>query len=510
MGLDLSSVGTFFSNSPDVILLQLFFYGGWIPFAFVFLWGAKELWLNYLANQWYAEQSFVLLAIDVPRGNAESLRTVENLFTYLAGAHGSNNLIDTYWVGKFQLAFSFEIVSIDGYTQFLVHTPKSFRNLVESAIYSVYPDAEISEVNDYTQNVPQKYPDSEYDLWGAEFIPVLSDVYPIKTYPAFQDQTSPAETAFKDPMASFMDLCASLRPGEQLWYQIIVKPTDFKWVARADAEVSKLLKEEVKTKKSTLDHLIEVPLTVLSEIFSILSSAWSAPAEPKKEEKAAPLKMMDLKPKDKKKVESIQLKAAKLGFECKVRFIYVARKDVINKPKVINGFVGYIKQFIDQDLNNFKPDMDKTATSVNYLFKDSRLSKRQNNIIAGYRGRSGSTGRTLKILNIEELATLWHFPIEAVVRAPLIQKAPGRKSEPPMSLPLEELFVPDVSDRSGPSSVFAAEVLNSGLDDELYGSDLKTAPPDRPSDGRPSFFDEDADSPDSARKSDAPGNLPFA
>jgi hypothetical protein len=32
---------------------------------------------------------------------------------------------------------------------------------------------------------------------------------------------------------------------------------------------------------------------------------------------------------------------------------------------------------------------------------------------------------------------LWHFPVEPVVRAPLLQKAPGRKGEPPMSLPAE-------------------------------------------------------------------------
>lgn len=40
------------------------------------------------------------------------------------------------------------------------------------------------------------------------------------------------------------------------------------------------------------------------------------------------------------------------------------------------------------------------------------------------------------VLNTEELATLWHFPIESVVKAPLIQKAPGRKAEPPSSLPI--------------------------------------------------------------------------
>jgi hypothetical protein len=44
-------------------------------------------------------------------------------------------------------------------------------------------------------------------------------------------------------------------------------------------------------------------------------------------------------------------------------------------------------------------------------------------------------------MNIEELATIWHFPHEGVVKAPLIQKAPGRKAEPPMTLPQAEEIV---------------------------------------------------------------------
>jgi hypothetical protein len=40
-------------------------------------------------------------------------------------------------------------------------------------------------------------------------------------------------------------------------------------------------------------------------------------------------------------------------------------------------------------------------------------------------------------MNIEELATLWHFPAEASVQSSLLQKAPGRKAEAPASLPQE-------------------------------------------------------------------------
>lgn len=513
---DFNFISNLLAMPPEQMLLKIFFLGAWVPIAVVFLWGAKELWLYYISGQWAAEQTFVLLAIDIPRGNAESLQSVENMFTYLAGAHGTHNLIDKYWVGKFQLAFSFEIVSIDGYTQFLIRTPTAFRNMVESAVYSVYPDAEISEVNDYTDSVPDRFPDSEYDMWGTEFIPVAAECFPIKTYPQFEDPASPPESTFKDPMASLMDLNSSLRPGEQLWYQIIAYPSDFSWRGKCEDEISKILKEKVPQKKNALDGFIDVFLTVLSEIGSVLSMAWQGEPSKKQEETDDSLKMMNLKPKEKKQIEAIQEKASKLAFKCKIRMIYIAKKEVMNKPKVINGFVGYMKQFIDLDLNNFKPDMEKTATSVSYFFKKSRLKQRQNSIMAGYKNRSGSTGRLVKLFNIEELATLWHFPIEAVVRAPLIQKAPGRKSEPPTSLPFEESFVsgePNAVDFEA-SGIFEEEVLS---DNENMAKKTSLKNIEKISDnkgnsgGLPEFFDDQNDREITAPKKDnAPGNLPLA
>ena len=251
MALDLSPIQAFFAQPSNVVIAKLLINFGWMPIAGAILWGAKELWLYYRAGLWGDTQEMMLLAIDIPRDNEQSVKAVENMFTYFAGAHGSLNLIDIYWIGMYQLSFSFEIVSIDGYTQFMINTPKKFRNLVESAIYSQYPDAEVTEVNDYTEGMPSTFPDDEWDIWGGEFILQEKDAYPIKTYPEFGDTFGRPESNFKDPMASLMDLCSTLNKGEQLWYQIIVYPTGFDWMGRVDKEVSKILQE-----KSPLQHIL--------------------------------------------------------------------------------------------------------------------------------------------------------------------------------------------------------------------------------------------------------------
>lgn len=430
------------ASSPDVFIKQLFFYLGWIPISLTFLWGAKELWLFSRQNKWAEKNAkFTTLAIDIPRGNAQSPRAVENLFSYLGGAHSSNSLIDTYWDGKFQLAFSLEIISVGGYTQFLIRTPISSRDLVESAVYAQYPDAEITEVEDYTTEYKNiRFPNDKYDLAGAEFVLVTDPALPIKTYPEFEHQFGEPETTFRDPMASLMDLCSSLKPGEQLWYQILVIPTEMAWPKFIEEKVSLILKEKPKAKPNIFNQGADQLLGLIGSGARMIAGG-EEPEAKKEEKKDDSLKMMNLKPNQKKQVESIHLKSAKMPFKFKIRTVYLSEKEVMNKAKVFSGFVGFIKQFTDPGLNGLKPDMDRTGTSTAYFFRDKHLNDKKNRLFGNYIGRSVSGGRSPSYMNVEELATIWHFPIEGVVKAPLIGKTAGRKAEPPMSLPQSEVLL---------------------------------------------------------------------
>ncbi len=66
---------------------------------------------------------------------------------------------------------------------------------------------------------------------------------------------------------------------------------------------------------------------------------------------------------------------------------------------------------------------------------------RKTKIVNNYRKRSLGNGTSKKfIFNIEELATLWHFPMSQV-KAPLIKKAEVKKVEPPFNLPTGEGYL---------------------------------------------------------------------
>ncbi|MBN2884897.1 hypothetical protein JXE04_03155 [Patescibacteria group bacterium] len=455
----------FFALAPGEMLWVFFLNIGWIIIAAIFLYGLSLLYLQKISANWAANNlKFILLAIDVPKGNEQSPKAVENMFTYLAGAHGSINFFEKWFEGKFQVSFSYEIVSLEGYTQFLIRTPIEFRNLIETSVYSQYPDAEISEVDDYVEAVPHNFPDEEYDIWGSEFIQANNWAFPIKLYQEFEHSFGESETQFKDPMASLMDLCSSLREGEQFWFQIVVIPTGFNWVAETDKIVDKILN---KTKKSS-GWTIKL-LEWFGDLGEMFYSIWGDIES--KEDKKDGLSMMELTPKQKKQIEAVHMKASKLSFNAKIRVVYAARKDVINRSKVVNGIVGYMKQFIALDLNNLMPDVKLTMTKTSYFNKDKRLFKKKNSIMNNYINRDDFAGRVPGLFNIEELATLWHFPIEANVKAPMIQKAPGRKADAPSSLPViddfsynaPELFQSDILQRQQPPAESETDINKASV-----------------------------------------------
>ncbi len=443
----------FFRADTADMAWQFFVNIGWMILAVMFLLAVRELYLIYIEDKFAATLKNIILAVDVPRGNEQSPKAVENLFTYLGGAHGSINFFEKWFEGKFQQSFSFEIISIEGYTQFLIRTPAESRYLIESAVYSQYPDAEISEIDDYTIGMPTKFPDEEWDMWGVEFLQGAPESYPIKLYQEFEHKFGESETQFKDPMASLMDLCSSLRQGEQLWIQFIVIPIGFDWIKNSDKEVDKILGKEKKAEGRALKFF-----AWLGEMSEYIFAIWGDIES--KETKG--ISMMELTPKKKKQIEAIQMKSSKLGFGFKMRVAYIAKKEILNRAKVISGLVGWVKQFAALDLNNLKPDMNVTATKTAYFSKDSRLITKKNTLIQNYINRSAYSGRNPGVFNIEELATLWHFPLEANVKAPLIQKAPGRKADAPSSLPIFE----ETSNQALPPDIFGELNLKKEITDK--------------------------------------------
>lgn len=424
-----------FAN-PLAAMWWLFSHGGFVAVLIAIGYGIWWLYMDAIQNRWLAKQRFVLLAVDVPRENEQTPKAVEHIFSHFHGIQKNPNAKEKYIEGYVQLPITVELVSIDGYIQYLVRTPVDHRDLVEAAIYAQYPQAEISEVEDYAFKIPAKYPDPEWDLWAAELELTNKDAYPIRTYPLWEHSLT---QTFLDPMASLLEIMSRLRPGEQLWMQWICKPLgDNTWRKKGIEIINKLVGIKSKSKKSALESLAEAPGALLTGTYETIVRTLYEPSDSsaKKQKDEPPSLMQHIPPHLRVVVEAIGMKISKLGFDVKARVVYTGKKEVFDKSR-ISGVMGAMKQFASMDMNGFKPDK-KMKTKVDYWRVKQRVAALQRRLVLGYRNRSTWSGRTTFVLNIEELASVWHFPV-ITVKAPLVKKTEAKRGEPPTLLPVGEL-----------------------------------------------------------------------
>lgn len=430
-------------QSPPIIMWELFRSGGWIPVLVVFLKGFLWIWINERQARFMMTVNPVLLAIDVPKTTEQTPKAIENFFAHMLGAHSTITKKEFYFEGKIHPVFSFEIVSIEGYVQFLIHVWDKYRDLVEAEIYAQYPDAEITEVEDYTKNSPEHkwpWPAKEWASWSCEFILKKPHFYPIKTYKEFEDSVS---GEFKDPMAGLLEAMAKMRQGEQLWLQFLIQTVAQDWQAPGEKLVKKLIGAKVKEKESGFSKVMAYPFGALEQIFNGLTG-WQKPEEKKKED--APSLMLYLSPGERTVVEQVQKKLSKIGFKAKIRCIYIAPRKTIRVGAIVGLIRGAMYQFSAQDMNNFKFN-GETLTKYDYswqmnpffyylsltFYKTVDVRVREN--FEAYVYRSIWRGAPIYILNTEELATLWHFPA-LTVKSPTVKKSEAKRAEPPLSLPV--------------------------------------------------------------------------
>lgn len=436
--LDLSYFSDFL-NSPFTFLEFLSFIlikTWWI----ILLWMIGYLffffWTKRVQTKFSASVKYTILEASVPPTTIErGPKNMEQFFASLRGIMSEPNWKDKLLEGKSQLSLSFELIADGNTIRFLIRTPSIFRDVIEAAIYAQYPEALIQETEDYAISVPDKFPNEEWDLWGAELkLSNKSDVYPIRTYPFFVDEYSKDEK-FIDPMAAIIEFLGRLFIGEQIWFQFIITPVGDSWQKRGIKQVKKLVGEKVKEEETMAKKIIFAPLRAIDK--HIIDTILSLGSEKKSEKEDLVNKMQYLSPGEKEILAGIEGKISKIGYLTKARFIYIGKKEVFNKVKGVTGGMGVINQFTDQNLNGLKPDSG-TMTTAPMFFPKKRLAKKQTKLLKAYKARERFTGGKEFILNIEELATIYHFPTISV-KAPLLTKLQARTSEPPTFLPTGDI-----------------------------------------------------------------------
>lgn len=355
----------------------------WMPTVAIL---AFLTWRNYRRAEIAAFNAPAdLLVLEIPKTNDKKELAAEQMFASLHGILRDANELKQN--GGVQEHLSFEFASVNGQIRFYVWVPKTLRSFVEGQIYSQYPTVQIREADeDYTTH--------EYDhpiVYTSEITLTDNEVLPIKTFQSFE----------VDPLAGITGTLAKLEStGDEMWVQILVRPIADDWH-----------KETEKWVTALRNGASELSIKYVSWLPQLLEVLWRPP-EPG--DKTVTIK--ELSDRDKTRISEAETKATKLGYRVKIRIAYLGSNQQTARQQM-QAIVGTFKQFNSTNLNGFKM---------------SNASFNKENILP-YRQRQFTRGGY--ILNIEELASVFHLP-HTNVETPNIVWASSKTAEPPAKLPI--------------------------------------------------------------------------
>ena len=413
----------------------------WRPFSF--------LWLWWRVDRFVGKTKFILLEIMIPKEVLKPIRAMETVIDGLWQiVYDPADWWEKWVDGKVVFSYSFEIVSIGGEPHFFIRIPEKSRDSIESAIYSQYPEVEISVADDYTKNIPQDIPNKDWDLWGADYKFIAPNPYPIKTYLKFETEREALEEKRIDPLAALLESMAKIKKGEQLWIQIKAKPV------RGDVgggEGIPWLKEGEKIRDELARRTEKKPVKnpIIMDVADVLITGEPPSASQKEEKKELLPPEMKLTPGEREIISGVEQKMAKRGFNTNIRFIYLGNREVFFKPK-LRLALSFFSSFATQNLNALYPYGQPFITKVPKswflplnLFIKRRLYLRKRSLFRKYQLRVDpffprkSRWPSSFILNTEELATVFHFPGQRSAPAPFMKRIESKKGEAPPGLPYE-------------------------------------------------------------------------
>lgn len=412
----------------------------WLFLPFFLFKRFKFHWGWWRTDRYLSKCAWTVLEVRIPQEINNPFRRMEAVLAGMWQVKIGNNKREKWLEGKTQLGVSLDIVSIEGKTHFFVRSENGDLELVKTSIYSQFPEAEITPVEDYAKQVPSDIPNKEWDLWCSMYKFVKPDAYPIKTYKEFfeEDPTvSEDEPIRVDPLGQLLEGMSKLGPGEQMWIQLAISPRAAEQIKsftdKAQEIVNKIVRRPEKAK----------PATTADDAKTVASVLLTGKAPEKQEQKEELLPPeMRITPGEKEIVTAIEEKIGRTMFECTIRSMYVAKKEAFfggNKAVPMS----YFNQFSTLNLNSIVVDSDswtKVHTISTWFLDKRRLYLRKRRHYRLYRDRLPynfpGPGGTM-FLNTEEIATLYHFPGKLTAPGALVPRVEAKKGEAPAGLPME-------------------------------------------------------------------------
>lgn len=366
----------------------------------------------------------VVLRVAVPKASERGPMAAEQLLSALHAIGDSHGLWDRL-SGRPQPRLGLEIVGTRGTVRFLIWTPADLRITVEGQLYARYPQAQIKEVPDHSQQVPvgERKGSSGPMVMTAEITLAEPDVYPLRRHFQFAERGSEVSS---DPLDGLTTALGSLGSnGGQAWIQIALRPAPTAWGRRALACLKfmhrppldrspwlRRLGARLLLARGAWTRLLLMPVRL---VLWMMTGGGSLPL---RSTGGRDLDETVSEAGDREDAASAAInKIGRPVFEVSLRLAYVAREGSRRQAeRELRKLTGSLGVFGAPHLNRLVVSRMGRLNRVALRRYQQRLVERP------------------FILSAQELATLYHLPMAEASTAGL-KRSGHRRLEPPRSLP---------------------------------------------------------------------------
>lgn len=398
----------------------------WLPiYLGNFFW---VTWIHYIRYEFWFGTDMCLLEVQLPPEVTKSPLAMELFLTALWNSGGETTFIARIWKGAYRAVWTLEIASNEGRIGFYIHLRRAWRNIVEARLYGQFPEAKITEVEDYVSKVPFNLTD--YDIFGAEYKKDEPQALPIRTYIDYGLDKNPDTPEIQvDPITNLVELLGQVGKDQYFWMQIVMR-------ARK--------KDEWYGFYLSGDSYVDTAKKGISSITQgAIKRAQDLTEDEAEKKKVGTRGATLLTPGEKDKVEAIERSLTKNLFECGFRVVYISKRTVgernphhgINNGAIIRFFDAY--RYPNYNALSVAGRLNTYFDFPWQDWADIRKSMEKRNAWFRYKHRAYfyvPYDQVPVFMTTEELATIWHFP-SSIVKTPSLDRVSSRRSEAPPNLP---------------------------------------------------------------------------
>ncbi len=338
--------------------------------------------------------------INNPEAWKEEIGAMEQLLTTIAHIREHKSFWKTLIYGNPQIILEIAKPADSEEIFFYMAVPKKFRANIEKQVTSYFPEASIDKADDYTIFSPGSA--------TAMSILTLKDTHalPIKTY----------EMMEVDPLNEISNALSNLKSAQEgACMQIILTKAQSGWSSKGRTIAHKM-QQGKRLKDVYTPSVVGKVGKAFSDVVSTTSSSKKNDTSYKENN------IVQLTPEEQELVKAIELKTTKTAFSVNIRLIASAASQE-RAENILGHLENAFSQFEYRNVNHFqvRKRTQKKSIAYRYIF---RLYNKKN----------------APVLNTEEIASIFHFPI-STTETPKIKWLKSGAAPPPINVPQEGIVL---------------------------------------------------------------------